>query len=189
MAISFSNGMSINTSLSEVFFNNNANQEISRIGITGTSQPQLPFASVRYNASTTSMSYYPQNNYPNSPFGQSYFPVQVPANEPYYWNPRYFNRRTSEFVCPVYGKYRMTMNVLTTGNSYNRDGMQCYPVRNGISIGVNGAIVLGGASYATVQSVVVVVANGGDRLCWYANEGMRRGYSDTWSTFTYCLLA
>lgn len=190
MAIIFSNGMSIDTSKSNaVTFLSNDDNEISTVGINGTSQPQLPFACVYWNGNSVGgSSTYPQNGYPGGTGGQSWFPTQVPGNEPYYWNPLYFNRRTSEFVCPVAGRYRMSVNILATGSAYNRNGLHVYPIRNGAGVGVNGAHMVGSINYGTIHCILVVSCNAGDRLCWYANEGFYRSYSGTWTTFTYCLL-
>jgi hypothetical protein len=190
MAIIFSNGMNIDTSVSGgVTFYTSSNTVISTIGTLGTSQPGIPYADVYWNGNSYGdQSAAPSKCYPGETGNQSFWPSAVPGNQPYAWNSKYFNRRTSEFVCPVPGRYRMSCNYLNTGTPYNRNGCHVYALKNGVGIGVNGAHMVGGMNYGTVHSIVVVTANAGDRLSWAANEGLYRSYSGGWSNFTYCLL-
>lgn len=182
--------MNIDTSASgRVTFYTSSNTEISTIGTLGTSQPGIPYADVYWNGNSyVDQSAAPSNAFPDGTGGQSFWPYMVPANQPYAWNSKYFNRRTSEFVCPVPGRYRMSCNYLLTGSVYNRQGQHAYPIKNGNGIGVNGAHAGAGFSYGTVHCIVVVTAAAGDRLSWYANPGLYRSYSGGWTNFTYCLL-
>ena len=190
MAIIFSNGMNIDTSAAGgVTFYTSSNDVISTVGTLGTSQPGLPYADVYWEGSSyDAQSVAPSNAYPGGTSGQSFWPSSVPANSPYAWNSKYFNRRTSEFVCPVPGRYRMSCNYLNTGSPYNRNGCHVYALKNGAGVGVNGAHMVGSANYITIHCIVVVTANAGDRLSWGANEGLYRSYSGAWTNFAYCLL-
>ena len=190
MAIIFSNGMNIDTSVAGgVTFYTSSNDVISTVGTLGTSQPGLPYADVYWEGNSyDAQSVAPSNAYPGGTSGQSFWPSSVPANSPYAWNSKYFNRRTSEFVCPVPGRYRMSCNYLNTGSPYNRNGCHVYALKNGVGTGVNGAHMAGSANYITIHCIVVVTANAGDRLSWGANEGLYRSYSGAWTNFAYCLL-
>jgi hypothetical protein len=110
---------------------------------------------------------------------------KVAFNTDYGGEGNHYNFSTYEFICPVPGNYRLTMQILFTGNPYSNPSNHYYPYINGTYIS-NAIHHVGSANYITCSWTGIVRASAGDYLWWGNNGG--RSYTGGWSVVTYQLL-